>query len=336
MPRIHDYIQDCVIYLYPSEDHAVQGEKVGGSGFLVHVPISSNPNHAVIFAVTNKHVIRQGHSPVVRLNNKDGTLAIADFKKEQWIDHPGGDDLAVVPIGLNTARQRISSIPREMLISQKIIEEHDIGLGDDIFVVGRFINHEGKQKNTPSLRFGNISQMPGDKIKQDTGFLQESFLVEAKSIGGYSGSPVFVHMLPLSSRPKKDDPKMLLTVPLPGIGPWLLGVDWGHIQSWEWVIDDKTGKPTQQKYKVRSNTGMMAVVPAWKLEELLNTKRIQKLMRIADDTYRRNIADVAGVADSVLLDSDIVGDGILHSLPNTSPVPKTKVKAKFGQKKSGK
>jgi hypothetical protein len=50
--------------------------------------------------------------------------------------------------------------------------------------------HEGRQKNSPTARFGNIAQMPNEPVIIKR-FEQECFLVEARSIGGYSGSPVF-------------------------------------------------------------------------------------------------------------------------------------------------
>ena len=38
----------------------------------------------------------------------------------------------------------------------------------DVFLVGRFINHEGQQRNAPTLRFGLIAQMPGDPIRVES------------------------------------------------------------------------------------------------------------------------------------------------------------------------
>jgi hypothetical protein len=45
VPRIPDNILDCVVYLYPSEAAAQDGERFGGSGFLigVHIPWETPP-----------------------------------------------------------------------------------------------------------------------------------------------------------------------------------------------------------------------------------------------------------------------------------------------------
>jgi hypothetical protein len=92
--------------------------------------------------------------------------------------------------------------------------------------------------------------------------------VEARSIGGNSGSPVFFYVGRYNSGAgpfrRTTDREY---------GPWLLGVDWGHLNDWEPVCDAK-GRPINparpQDTQVRMNTGMMAVVPAWKLAELLD------------------------------------------------------------------
>lgn len=299
MPRIHDMLQDCVIYLYPTVEDADAGERVGGSGFLVTIRLESDPNTAVIWAVTNKHVALV--APVVRLNTRDGSVAIANLRTEKWILHPDGDDLAIHPIPLDPTFHKTSHVPREILLSREVVDKYDIGIGDDVFVVGRFVNHEGHVQNVPSLRFGNIAQMPA-LIRQDTGFDQESFLVEAKSISGYSGSPVFVHILPMSSRPQKDDPKTLMIMPIPGAGPWLLGIDWGHLHSWEEVCDEdgnRLSRPpySQAKRQVSSNTGMMCVIPAWKLEEMFRLPEVERLMKKADEAHKARKAKAAGRSD---------------------------------------
>ena len=99
-------------------------------------------------------------------------------------------------------------------------------------------------------------------IRQDDGYLQESYLVECRSVSGYSGSPVLVEIPPWSRRPGKTQ------ISSAGRGPWLLGVNWGHLNDWKPVCD-KSGKPLAATgMKVGLNSGMMGVVPAWKLSEM--------------------------------------------------------------------
>jgi len=270
MTRIDDVILGCAIYLYPSKQKAVVGEQVGGTGFVVGVRSEVCPQGAYLYAVTNYHVVNKylGNSPVVRLNTKQGDFDAIEFNTSDWTGHPNGDDIAICPLGLHPDHE-VNYISTDRFISQEIINLYNIGIGDDAFMVGRFINHEGKQRNTPSIRFGNISMMPLEPIKSPLGILQESFLIEARSMAGYSGSPVFVYIPPLSKRPRSRDLKTR------GFGPWLLGVDWGHIPIVE-VVKEKGGRQeVPEGWWVEYNAGMMGVVPVWKLRELLDEPKFK-------------------------------------------------------------
>jgi hypothetical protein len=265
MPRIRDEFLDSVIYLYPSEKDADEGARAGGSGFLVGVPIEVSPRTFwFIYAVTNKHVIENGN-PIIRVNTERGKDIILTDERE-WSFHPNGDDIAVCQIAFDPAHHKINFLSRSSFLDLQTVKHFGIGPGDDVFVVGRFINHEGKQRNLPTARFGCIAQMPWEPIRQDTGFDQESFLVEIRSIGGYSGSPVFVHIGRFNSGAGRTNTNW-------EYGPWLLGIDWGHINDWTPVCDASRRpiNPAQPKsMQVTVNTGMMAVVPAWKLAEMLD------------------------------------------------------------------
>jgi hypothetical protein len=180
--------------------------------------------------------------------------------------HHQGDDLAVYGLpALDKSLHRYKLLsPPDHFITPEIIQELNVGPGDDIFVVGRFINQEGRQRNLPSARFGHLAQMPPEPIRQRRGltfFDQESFVVEARSIGGYSGSPVMIGFNPTLLRPDRGD--------LSTNRVYLLGVGWGYIMDWM-PICDQNGSPISNGYQVQSNTGMMGVVPAWKLSDLLN------------------------------------------------------------------
>jgi hypothetical protein len=278
MPRISDDFLHCCIYLYPSEKDAEEGIKIGGSGFLVAVPCKKLPGSNFIYAVTNRHVIESGNT-VVRLNTVDGKTDIFDLNERSWSFHPDGDDLAIAglpPLDEKIHRYKLLS-QESHFITREIIQELNVGPGDDTFVVGRFINQEGRQRNLPSVRFGHLAQMPPEPIRQRRGmtfFDQESFIVEAKSIGGYSGSPVMVAFNPTLQRPERNG--------LTSNRAYLLGVGWGYITDWM-PICDQNGSPIANGYQVQSNTGMMGVVPAWKLTDFLNHP--------ANVTHRNNKED---------------------------------------------
>jgi hypothetical protein len=285
MPRISDRFLNSVAYLYPSEAEAEDGMKLGGSGFFVGIRLGL-PNLELLCVVTNKHVV-DGGSTTLRVNTPDGKFDIIPLDDATWHYHPHGDDLAVCPIGPNTTLHQISSIPSHAFLTKGMVEQYDVGVGDDTFVVGRFISREGRARNIPSVRFGAIAQMPAEPIVLDGGIAQESYLIEARSIPGYSGSPVFFTIPPapgpqpvvnpnLSEDMKAQIPELLKLVGYNPkrqthyqLGPWLLGINYCHIYDKVPVINSVTGDPVVPSMHVRSDTGMMGVIPAWRLTDIL-------------------------------------------------------------------
>src|SRR5438445_660680 len=77
---------------------------------------------------------------------------------------------------------------------------HGGRVGGTGFLLGWFISHSSKQTNQPLARFGNIAMMPGEKVVDGRGLRVEAYLVEMRSLSGYSGSPVFVYLAPGSYR----------------------------------------------------------------------------------------------------------------------------------------
>jgi hypothetical protein len=58
LPRLHDEVLNCVVYLYRSFHEAKEAINIGGSGFLVAMLCENVPPPAAhIYAVTNKHVV---------------------------------------------------------------------------------------------------------------------------------------------------------------------------------------------------------------------------------------------------------------------------------------
>ena len=68
--------------------------------------------------------------------------------------------------------------------------EGHIGPGEDVFMVGRFVNQDGGATQ-PALRFGNISSMPAEMTIQKFRRKRPYYLIDMHSRLGYSGSPVF-------------------------------------------------------------------------------------------------------------------------------------------------
>jgi hypothetical protein len=66
-------------------------------------------------------------------------------------------------------------------------------------------------------------------------------------------------------------------------GPYLLGIDWCHIQRTSRVIEKGTGDPHPDGWYVRENTGMAGVIPAWKIAELLDCGEFKSMRKEHED-----------------------------------------------------
>lgn len=264
VPRLRGELADCVVYLYPSMLSAERGVQAGGTGFLVGVRSEAKPQIAYCYAVTNRHVVKgdpkkngAGKAPVIRLNTHDGGTDI--IPNAHWKVAPAGDDIAVASISFEPSL-KFRPVLLERFMTPDLIKELGVGWGDDLFLVGRFISHAGKQRNMPVARFGAIAMMPDEPIENDeTKFQQESFLAELHTIGGFSGSPVFIS-LP-QDRYIEHPQYNLEEERKQSHRSWLLGIEWCNASFLE------------------RNTGMSGVIPAWKIADLILNDEDFKMQR---------------------------------------------------------
>lgn len=297
LPRVDDEILQTIVYLYPSEEDAHAGSRLGGTGFLIGVPVpfQTPAVENILCIVTNKHVV-QGGSTTVRLNDKSGGFEIIELDNAKWYYHPDGDDLCLCPVRIGANLKQVY-LPIWSVVNKALAQQLDIGIGDDVFFAGRFTSLDGKQQNRPSIRFGNIAQMPDEPVLQSDGTQQESIIVEARSIPGFSGSPVFFYMMPEPTLPPFS--KEIEELIRPGrffnkkrwpsgiqVGPYVIGVDYCNIFERDPVVSDATGEQMHD-WNVRSNTGMMGVVPSWKIWEIVEGKEMAKLREDVEKILRK-------------------------------------------------
>ncbi len=259
MARIVDMWFRSVCYLYSSRKDAELGSRSGASGFLFGVE-SQSGEYAHVYAVTNKHCLTEIFCPVenanpesipelvVRASKRSGdeTVIFDSTSRQDWEDHPNGDDLSICAVGTyHRDSPEVTWVMHNSVLTQELASNLAIGPGDDTFMVGRFVSHDGIQSNTPVARFGNISMNPTQAIKHN-GCNQMAYLVEERSISGFSGSPVFVDIPPDSFRQFGD-------------GKWcnagdrqhgyrfkhlkLLGINCGHFPAKRDIIVDEGGNP---------------------------------------------------------------------------------------------
>src|SRR5262245_13512587 len=217
--RVADDVRKAVIYV---------GRQAGslfvpyGTGFVVASSLDGKKYQTI---VTAKHVInRMGNveAVIIRVNDRTGVARELALKPQDWFPHPDANvDLIVCPTMIPTDVFDIQHISLEdRHLTPEITAEHDFGVGDDVFIAGMFISVLGETKNIPIIRYGIIAAMPEEKIKTEYGH-HFAYLVEARSTGGLSGSPAFLHVAPLRTIDG-------LPRPASGLTQYTLGVVLGH------------------------------------------------------------------------------------------------------------
>jgi len=205
--QVGDIVRKCVAFIGFRTPHGFQVE---GTGF--HFVTAVDETHWEQI-VTARHVIDgfREDVPVCRLMNRhDKEPLIIETRKRDWVPHPDKTvDIAVLPTGNSYdlcqayIREELDTahvFDPEQSLTQAIIDRWDIGLGDDVFIAGAYTKRPGERRNLPIVRVGNIAAMAEEPIWPASP-RKPAYLIEVRSLGGISGSPVFVNLAPMRRRP---------------------------------------------------------------------------------------------------------------------------------------
>lgn len=244
------------------------------TGFLAAVP--SKKDEAFVYVVTAEHVIsglqQKGISnPHIRINKEDGTSAIYPTAYEHWHFHPDPKvqtDVAVAAVGipLDDGMDPLF-VDIAAFVTPEKFKEYEIGVGDEVVAIGLFSNHYGKTKNIPIVRVGNISALPDEPVFTKYCGYMDAYLIEARSIAGLSGSPVWYNQPPV--RLSKDGFRIVR-----GGGNYLIGLIHGHFDVKNLnhdAVQEDEGNSTSA-----INTGIGIVVPAYRILETIMQPELEK------------------------------------------------------------
>lgn len=263
MTAIAPSYTSCTVYLYPTVEAADCGVGAGGSGFVVGIPFPFDERTWHLYVVTNRHVVESGNQ-VVRVNTSGGGSRSIATNRAAWTAALD-DDLAVFPFE-PPADWSPGLLSTDTFLDEDCeIEGWPLYPGDEVVFFGRFVNHEGHQRNKPVVRFGNIAMMPEADAPVRVGALDQlAFLVECRSLGGFSGSPAFVSLAPR---------RWMGGIQKSGLSPStpkFLGVDCAHLPFWSAVCESRDGATRVPDLWSETNSGIAVIVPAWRLLRLLN------------------------------------------------------------------
>jgi hypothetical protein len=269
---------------------------------------------------------------VIGWRNEKGEREVFDFSPDEWETIADGEDIAVVPLELMAP---LSPIPTSMFANAGSFHDNGIGVGDDTFMVGLFLDQFGGGDGVPLARFGNLSMIADEKRPVPTNNparTSVSHVVDMHSRTGFSGSPVFVYRTfgqdlarylnePVTFDPneaaKQIEKGILAQIngakygQMPRLSPVrvnlqgrtifkFLGMHWGQFTE-EWQIKQRLvaqeAAPKLKQEYVSGLSGMTCVVPAWKIMEVLEMPTIKAKREKAKATRR------APKGDAVVLES---------------------------------
>ena len=261
---------------------------VEATGFFVVVPSAVDPAGSYGYFVTAKHTaLALRDRPIEILVNRKGG-GIARIENPSWFAHDDPSiDIAVAPLPFSENLDIVVT-PREMFLTPASMVTEMVGTGDEVFFPGLFEFASGLATGDPSgdcvepiVRHGNIAMIPRQRIFIQIGsdrLSSEMYLIEARSIGGISGSPVFVRQT-IRLNAGKDY--------ILGLGKvFLLGLIHGH-----WDI--KESEMNKYRFEVDTqrgvNLGIATVTPAHKLLEVLDDPILKEGRERSDAEYLASI-----------------------------------------------
>jgi hypothetical protein len=220
------------------------------------------------YLVTARHVIDAIRTTGVedaqlRVNMKNGDARWYRLRLSDWFAHPTDSsvDISIAQAGVPDDADHLV-YPQSLCVTPEVMEANEVGLGDEVFVTGLFRHHHGPRRNIPIIRVGNLACLTEEKIVTKRFGEIDAYLIECRSIGGLSGSPVLLNLGMV--RVIKNQLKFS------GGGPrfYLLGVVHGHYDVASDDID-QAGSEDDVSKGDKVNTGVAIVVPVAKIVELI-------------------------------------------------------------------
>jgi hypothetical protein len=279
--RIPDLVLKSVVFIGEAVDET-NGDLLG-TGFFVSIPLAVEP-HRVLFLVTAKHVAEdlQNRDLHIAVNKRGGGVIGLRLQTQKWWFHPTDKtaDVAITPVNVDVKVLDLVSIPIEKSVTAEMIRGDEIGVGDETFMTGLFTPAPGQSRNMPIVRHGNVAMLPGEQIQTELGFA-DVYLVEARSIGGLSGSPVFVReTIAMNVSGEGEEERWMA-----GLGNmYFLGLMHGH---WDIKESEMNSPKITHDQKRGVNLGIGIVVPAEKIMDTINHPELREMRDALEEKLRK-------------------------------------------------
>lgn len=283
MNDIMGIIASTVIFLFSAGNNP----QPIGTGFIIGYPIPDKEGSVIPLVVTAKHVLGDHKKVLARFSTQAGSsTAFVQYdieamkRQNDYWEYPDDDgvDIAVFR-SLHFEGTKYQPFPIELIATKKMFEENAIRQTDRVIFPSLLINFMGSSQNYPVIRDGSIALIPWEKVpmkykvgSREIVTKQEVILVDATSIPGASGSPIF-----LWPGPRLQGN----TYQIGGTKPFLLGIMHGFYPAVPREILDVQTSDTKKMYS--ENSGVAIIFPSWKLRDIFESKtlkdRIQEIAK---------------------------------------------------------
>lgn len=278
--QVPEEARKCVVFIgFRNADGMYE---VRGTAFFVSRAVEGL-NRSFGYVITAKHVIdkirdKSIYKVSLRLNFKDGNARWVETDISDWYFHPSDSevDVALLRWSFPTDCDH-HYLPTDTFATESFVKNLEISNGDEVCITGLFARHYGTKKNIPIVRIGNIAAMPEERIETSIGLI-DAYLIEARSIGGLSGSPVLVNLG--LHRYLKGQFVQALEGPI----FFLLGLVHGHWDALPSEMDMITEDAVSAE---KVNMGIAIVVPATKILEVINQPMVRKKDKEEEQEIRR-------------------------------------------------
>jgi len=279
--RVPDEILKCVVFI--GREHGFTTKYIGTAFFILLQEKEGQHTFRFPYLVTANHVANavDGAPFKIRANKRTGEVAEIEANESgevKWYRHELGDsvDVAVFPWRMPSREFDLLAINTSIFFTPAIAEELHIGAGDEVLVTGLFKKVTGKAKNLPIVRIGTLAMAPDERIVPTKLGDIHAYLIELKSLGGISGSPVFIRQTcDIAHGIHKWGTNENTVVQAYTNVVHLLGLVHGH-----WSIDpQEIDSPEVKHVDDGINIGIAIVVPATQILEVLHTEELIEMRR---------------------------------------------------------
>ena len=287
----------CFFFGLVPDGHSVDGSQ----GFFNYIITAKH----VIAAIKSKSI---DGKVILRINRKNADVAYVDTDANDWFSNPDDPtDVAILDWMPDPDSDfEISRIMSDMIQKDKVEPIEKVWPGDDVFIVGLFVNHAGRKRNTPIVRAGNIAMLADENEKIRTKHFSDmdAHLIESRSIGGLSGSPVYIHM----TTPRIDDSGHAMFGNMRYI--YLFGLIHGH---YDVALPDEDNVVDDELKEEIVNMGIAIVVPVKKIKETLNHPLLVK----AREDELNEIHELNAPTEDSIEETELTRDEEDHPTPKS-------------------